>query len=79
MVHSEAQAGGDLIDPAGPGRSRDGPGGDGDPGRPLHLSAPPGSSGQVAVYSEYAHMCTIIRQILLQMKRWQNFVFIEGH
>ena len=38
----------------------------------------PGSSGGVAVYSEYAHAFKIIRQVLLRMKSWKNFVFIEG-
>jgi multidrug resistance efflux pump len=79
MVQGEIQAGGTLIDPA----ARP------EPGRALveiniedDLSAyqlPPGSHGQVAVYSEYAHMFAIIRKILLRMKSWQNFVFIEGH
>jgi hypothetical protein len=31
------------------------------------------------VYSEHAHMLAIIRKILLRMKSWQNYVFIEGH
>ncbi len=79
MVEGEIQAGGTLIDPLS--RSQ--------PGRVLveikildDLSAyqlPPGSSGGVAVYSEYAHAFKIIRQILLRMKSWKNFVFIEGH
>jgi hypothetical protein len=36
---------------------------------------PPGSIGEVAVYSEHWHMFAIIRKILLRMKSWQNFVF----
>lgn len=79
MVQGEIQAGGTLIDPA----SRP------EPGRVLveieildDLSAyqlPPGSSGQVAVYSEFAHPFKVIRQVLLRMKSWQNFIFVEGH
>ncbi|MEA3278220.1 MAG: HlyD family secretion protein [Pseudomonadota bacterium] len=79
MVQGEIQAGGTLIDPAARPL----------PGRVVveieildDLSSyqlPPGSSGQVAVYSEYAHAFKIIRQILLRMKSWQNFIFIEGH
>ena len=79
MVQGEIQAGGTLIDPA----ARP------EPGRALveivieddlsPYQLPPGSHGQVAVYSEYAHMFAIIRKILLRMKSWQNFVFIEGH
>jgi multidrug resistance efflux pump len=36
---------------------------------------PPGSTGEVAVYSEHWHMFAIVRKILLRMKSWQNFVF----
>lgn len=43
------------------------------------LTVDDGSGGQVAVYSEYAHMFAIIRKILLRMKSWQNLVFIRGH
>jgi multidrug resistance efflux pump len=40
---------------------------------------PGGSSAQVALYTEYAHHFAIIRRILLRMRSWQNFVFLEGH
>ena len=40
---------------------------------------PPGSTAQVAIYTEYAHHFAIIRRILLRMRSWQNFVFLEGH
>jgi len=79
MVQGEVQAGGTLVDPASRPL----------PGRVLveieilddlsPYQLPLGSRGQVAVYSEYAHPFKIIRQVLLRMKRWQNFVFIEGH
>ncbi len=79
MVQGEIQAGGTLIDPAARPL----------PGRVLveilieddlsPYQLPPGSSAQVAVYSEHAHMFAIIRKILLRMKSWQNYVFIEGH
>ncbi|HKZ95772.1 MAG TPA: HlyD family secretion protein [Methyloceanibacter sp.] len=36
---------------------------------------PPGSTAEVAVYSDHWHMLAIIRKILLRMKSWQNFVF----
>jgi multidrug resistance efflux pump len=36
---------------------------------------PPGSTGEVAVYSEHWHAFAIIRKVLLRMKSWQNFVF----
>jgi multidrug resistance efflux pump len=79
MVQGEIQAGGTVIDPAARPL----------PGRVLveilieddlsPYQLPPGSSAQVAVYSEHAHMFAIIRKILLRMKSWQNYVFIEGH
>jgi multidrug resistance efflux pump len=40
---------------------------------------PGGATAQVAVYTEYAHHFAIIRRILLRMRSWQNFVFLEGH
>jgi multidrug resistance efflux pump len=40
---------------------------------------PGGSSAQVALYTEYAHHFAIIRRILLRMRSWQNYVFLEGH
>jgi hypothetical protein len=33
----------------------------------------------VAVHSADVHMVAIIRKILLHMKSWQNYMFIEGH
>lgn len=40
---------------------------------------PPGSSGEVALYTEHWHHFAMIRRILLRMKSWQNYVFLEGH
>ena len=40
---------------------------------------PGGAEAQVAVYTPYAHHFAIIRRILLRMRSWQNFVFLEGH
>ncbi len=40
---------------------------------------PGGAEAQVAVYTPYAHHFAIIRRILLRMKSWQNFVYLEGH
>jgi hypothetical protein len=39
---------------------------------------PGGAAAQVAVYTPYAHHFAIIRRILLRMRSWQNFVFLEG-
>jgi multidrug resistance efflux pump len=40
---------------------------------------PGGAAAQVAVYTPYAHHFALIRKILLRMRSWQNFVFLEGH
>jgi hypothetical protein len=40
---------------------------------------PGGSSAQVALYTPYAHHFAIIRRILLRMRSWENYVFLEGH
>ena len=40
---------------------------------------PGGSTAQVAVYTPFAHHFALIRRILLRMRSWQNFVFLEGH
>ncbi len=40
---------------------------------------PGGAAAQVAVYTEHAHHFAIIRRILLRMRSWQNYVFLEGH
>ena len=40
---------------------------------------PLGASGGVAIYTHYWHHLSLLRKILLRMKSWQNYVFIEGH
>lgn len=40
---------------------------------------PLGAAGQVAIYTEYWHHLSLLRKILLRMRSWQNFVFLEGH
>jgi multidrug resistance efflux pump len=40
---------------------------------------PGGSAAQVAVYTPYAHHVALIRKILLRMRSWENYVFVEGH
>ena len=39
---------------------------------------PGGAAAQVAVYTPYAHHFALIRKILLRMRSWENFVFLEG-
>ena len=40
---------------------------------------PLGSKAQVAIYSEHLHDLSLLRKILLRMKSWENYVFLEGH
>jgi multidrug resistance efflux pump len=40
---------------------------------------PPGSTGQVAVYSDHMRGIGVMRRVLLRMKSWMNFVFSDGH
>jgi hypothetical protein len=43
----------------------------------FHL--PGGSVAQVAAYTEHWHEFSILRKILLRMKSWENYIFLEGH
>lgn len=40
---------------------------------------PLGSAAQVAVYTHYWEHLSLLRKILLRMRSWQNFLFLEGH
>jgi multidrug resistance efflux pump len=40
---------------------------------------PAGAAAQVAIYTEHWHHVALIRKILLRMRSWQNYVFLEGH
>ena len=40
---------------------------------------PGGAAAQVALYTPYWHHFAIIRRILLRMRSWENYVFLEGH
>jgi multidrug resistance efflux pump len=40
---------------------------------------PGGAAAQVALYTPYWHHFAIIRRILLRMRSWENYVFMEGH
>jgi len=39
---------------------------------------PPGAAAQVAIYTEHWHHVSPIRKILLRMRSWQNYIFLEG-
>jgi len=40
---------------------------------------PLGATAQVAIYTEYWHHLSLLRKILLRMRSWQNYIFLEGH
>ena len=40
---------------------------------------PLGSTAQVAIYTKHWHHLAMLRKILLRMRSWQNYVFLEGH
>jgi multidrug resistance efflux pump len=40
---------------------------------------PMGAEGQVAIYTDHWHHVSLIRKILLRMRSWQNYIFLEGH
>jgi multidrug resistance efflux pump len=40
---------------------------------------PLGAAAQVAIYTKYWHHVSLLRKILLRMRSWENYVFVEGH
>jgi multidrug resistance efflux pump len=40
---------------------------------------PLGAASQVAIYTEHWHHVALLRRILLRMRSWQNYIFMEGH
>ena len=40
---------------------------------------PLGANAQVAIYTEHWHHLSLLRKILLRMRSWENYVFLEGH
>jgi hypothetical protein len=40
---------------------------------------PPGAAAQVAIYSKHWEHLSVLRKILLRMRSWENYVFLEGH
>ena len=43
------------------------------------FNLPGGAVAQVAIYSDHWHELALLRKILLRMKSWQNYIFLEGH
>jgi len=40
---------------------------------------PLGSAAQVAIYTEHWEHLSLLRKILLRMRSWENYLFLEGH
>jgi multidrug resistance efflux pump len=40
---------------------------------------PLGAAAEVAIYTEHWHHVALLRRILLRMRSWQNYVYMEGH
>jgi multidrug resistance efflux pump len=40
---------------------------------------PLGSSAEVAIYTEHIHHLALLRKILLRIRSWENYIFLEGH
>jgi hypothetical protein len=40
---------------------------------------PLGAAGMATIYTEHWHHVSLLRKILLRMRSWQNYVFLEGH
>jgi hypothetical protein len=47
--------------------------------KPKHSLSPAGSVGEAAIYTEHVHHVAMLRKILLRMRSWQNYIYIEGH
>lgn len=39
----------------------------------------PGSTGEVAIYTDHMHHLAVMRKVLLRMKSWLNYIFGDGH
>jgi hypothetical protein len=40
---------------------------------------PGGSVAQVAIYTDHWPAFALLRKVLLRMKSWENYIFMEGH
>src|SRR5262249_47885708 len=45
----------------------------------LPYPIPLGAPAPVAIYTEHWHHVSLLRKILLRMRSWQNYIFLEGH
>jgi hypothetical protein len=40
---------------------------------------PLGAAAEVAIYTEHFHHVSVLRRVLLRMRSWQNYIYMEGH
>jgi hypothetical protein len=40
---------------------------------------PGGAAGEVAIYTEHFHHVSLLRKVLLRMRSWQNYIYLEAH
>jgi hypothetical protein len=40
---------------------------------------PAGAAAEVAIYTDHCEHVSLIRKILLRMRSWENYIFLEGH
>jgi hypothetical protein len=40
--------------------------------------APLGAEGEAAIYTQYFHELSLLREILRRMRSWRNYVFVES-
>jgi len=45
----------------------------------FNYQIPLGSTAQVAIYTKHWKHLSLLRKILLRMRSWENYVFLEGH
>lgn len=45
----------------------------------FNYQIPVGSTAQVAIYTNHWKHLSLLRKILLRMRSWENYVFLEGH
>ena len=40
---------------------------------------PLGAAGEAAIYTEHFHHVSVLRKVLLRMRSWQNYIYMEAH
>jgi hypothetical protein len=40
---------------------------------------PLGAAGEAAIHTEHFHHVSVLRKVLLRMRSWQNYIYMEAH